>query len=254
MKRKKGDLIHNVQLAKGFLEVAQTLVSANRQDQLWLLLEHCCRLVYAKAAKLEQIMLQQRAKIQWIKGGDQCSRIFFRKIARRRATRRILQITDAQGVTHIDPDAVTHEFISYYQTLLGRERRQQMMGFGYLRPWARHILTEEEADHLIANFTADDVKNAVFDIGEDKAPGPDGFSSGFFKAAWPIVGQEVTRAVLDFFATGRLLKQINSTLVTLIPKVHTPMSVADFRPISCCIVLYKIITKLFFSVKVSFIE
>ncbi|KAL2252949.1 UNVERIFIED_CONTAM: putative mitochondrial protein [Sesamum indicum] len=244
MKRKKGDLTHNVQLVKGFLGVAQTLVSANRQDQLWLLLEHCCRLVYAKAEKLEQIMLQQRAKIQWMKGGDQCSRIFFRKIARRRATRRILQITDAQGVTHTDPDAVTHEFISYYQTLLGGERRQQMMDFGYLRPWARHILTEEEVDHLIANFTADDVKNAVFDIGEDKAQGPNSFSSGFFKVAWHVVGQEVTRAVLDFFAIGRLLKQINSTLVTLIPKVHTPMSVVDFRPISCCTVLYKIITKL----------
>ncbi|KAL2235610.1 UNVERIFIED_CONTAM: hypothetical protein Sindi_1293200 [Sesamum indicum] len=35
-----------------------------------------------------------------------------------------------------------------------------------------------------------DVKQAVFDIDQDKAPGPDGYSSGFFKAAWPIVGQE----------------------------------------------------------------
>ncbi|KAL2226618.1 UNVERIFIED_CONTAM: hypothetical protein Sindi_2020500 [Sesamum indicum] len=121
-----------------------------------------------------------------MKGGDQCSRIFFRKIARRRATRRILQITDAQRVTHTDPDAVTHEFVSYYQTLLGGERRQQMMDFGYLRPRGRHILTKEEADHLIANFIADDVKNAVFDIGEDKAPGPDGFSLGFFRAACPV--------------------------------------------------------------------
>ncbi|KAL2226619.1 UNVERIFIED_CONTAM: hypothetical protein Sindi_2020600 [Sesamum indicum] len=63
LKRKKGDLTNNVHLAKGFLEVAQTLVSANRQDELWLLLEHFCRLVYAKAAKFEQIMLQQRAKM-----------------------------------------------------------------------------------------------------------------------------------------------------------------------------------------------
>ncbi|KAL2251929.1 UNVERIFIED_CONTAM: hypothetical protein Sindi_2315200 [Sesamum indicum] len=56
------------------------------------------------------------------------------------------------------------------------------------------------------------------DIAEDKAPGPDGYSSGFFKAAWPIVGQEVSSAVLDFFSTGRLLKQINTTLLALIPK------------------------------------
>ncbi|XP_011101375.1 uncharacterized protein LOC105179455 [Sesamum indicum] len=194
-RRKKGDLTHNVQLAKGFLEIAQTLVSSNRRDELFLQLEHCCRIVLAKAAKLEQVMLRQRAKMQWMKGGDQCSRVFFHKIAQRRSARRILQITDDQGVTHIGP---------------GRA----------------------------------DVKQAVFDIAEDKAPGLDGYSSGFFKAAWPIVGQEVTSTVLDFFTTGRILKQINTTLLALIQKVHSPMSVSDFRPISCCNVLYKIIAKL----------
>lgn len=88
------------------------------------------------------------------------------------------------------------------------------------------------------------LKQAVFDIADDKAPGPDGYSSGFIKAAWPVVGQEVTKAVLEFFSTGKLLKQVNSTLLALIPKVHTPMTVGDFRPISCCNVLYKIIAEL----------
>ncbi|KAL2246963.1 UNVERIFIED_CONTAM: Transposon TX1 uncharacterized protein [Sesamum indicum] len=181
-RRNKGDLSHNVQLAKGFLEEAQNLVSSDRQNGLFLYLEHCCRFVYAKAVKIEQIMLQQRAKMQWMKGGDQCSRVFFRKIAQRRAARRILQINDENGSTHAEPEEVIHEFVSYYQNLLG------------------------------------DVKNAVFDIFEDKAPGPDGYSSGFFKAAWPVVGTEVTRAILNFFTTGKLLKQVNSTLLALIPK------------------------------------
>ncbi|KAL2246939.1 UNVERIFIED_CONTAM: hypothetical protein Sindi_2546200 [Sesamum indicum] len=79
-RRKKGDLSHNVQMAKGFLEAAQILVSSRRRDELYIQLEHSCRLVLAKATKLEQIMLQQRAKMQWMKGGDQCSRVFFRKI------------------------------------------------------------------------------------------------------------------------------------------------------------------------------
>ncbi|KAL2224838.1 UNVERIFIED_CONTAM: hypothetical protein Sindi_2937600 [Sesamum indicum] len=119
-----------------------------------------------------------------------------------------------------------------------------MIDIRFLRPWARHLVTEDETIFLLSPFTSSDVKEAVFDIAEDKAPGPDGYSSGFFKAAWPIVGGEVTRAVLDFFTTGRLLKQINTTLLALIPKVHSPMSVGDFRPISCCNVLYKIIAKL----------
>ncbi|KAL2237162.1 UNVERIFIED_CONTAM: hypothetical protein Sindi_0907900, partial [Sesamum indicum] len=210
-RRNKGDLSHNVQLAKGFLDEAQNL---------------------------------QRAKMQWMKEGDQCSRVFFRKIAQRRAGRRILQINDENGSTHIEPEEVIHEFVSYYQNLLGGNRRQILVDINYLRPWARHIITNEEASHLCLPFTPKDVKNAVFDISEDKAPGPNGYSSGFFKAAWPVVGTEVTRAVLNFFTTGKLLKQVNSTLLALIPKVHNPMTVGDFRPTSCCNVLYKIIAKL----------
>ncbi|KAL2252962.1 UNVERIFIED_CONTAM: hypothetical protein Sindi_0090900 [Sesamum indicum] len=139
-RRNKGDLSHNVELARGFLEHAQVLVSSNRQDELILLLEHCSRLVYAKAAELERIMLQQRAKMEWMKGGDQCSRVFFRKIAQRRTARRIMQINDAQGITITEPNAVIHEFISYYQSLLGGDRRQRVMDLRFLRPWARHIV------------------------------------------------------------------------------------------------------------------
>ncbi|KAL2231099.1 UNVERIFIED_CONTAM: hypothetical protein Sindi_1704300 [Sesamum indicum] len=231
-------------LAKGFLEMAQLLVTLNRRDELFLQLEHYCRLVLAKAAKLEQIMLQQRAKLQWMKGGDQCSRVFFRKIAQRRSARRILQINDEHGDTHTKPGAVVNEFVTFYHSLLGGEWRQAVIDIRFLRPWARHLLSEEDASSLLVPFTPADVKQAVFDIDEDKAPGPDGYSSGFFKAAWPIVGHEVSSAVLDFFNTGRLLKQINTTLLALIPKVHSPMTVNEFRPISCCNVLYKIIAKL----------
>ncbi|KAK4383744.1 Transposon TX1 uncharacterized protein [Sesamum angolense] len=132
-------------------------------------------------------MLQQRAKIQWMKGGDQCSRVFFRK------------------------NDISNVFVAYYQRLLGGDRTDRAMDLRYLRPWARHIITDEEASFLIRPVTKDDVKTAVFDIEEDWAPGPDGYSSGFFKAAWPVCA---------------------------------PSLVADFRPISCCNVIYKIITKI----------
>ncbi|KAL2247963.1 UNVERIFIED_CONTAM: hypothetical protein Sindi_2648600, partial [Sesamum indicum] len=183
--RKKGDLTLNVQLAKGFPDEAQQLVSTDRQNEALLQLEHCCRLVYAKAG---------------------------------RVARRILQINDDYGTSHTEPGEIINEFVGYYQNLLGDNRRQIMMDIGFLRLWARHILSNEEASHLISAFTPDNVKQAVFDIAEDKAPGPDGYSSGFFKAAWPVVGQEVTKAVLDFFSTGKLLKHVNSTLLALIPK------------------------------------
>ncbi|KAL0405113.1 UNVERIFIED_CONTAM: hypothetical protein Slati_3825200 [Sesamum latifolium] len=110
-----------------------------------------------------------------------------------------------------------------------------------------HIITTDEGVRLIRQVTREEVKAAFFDIAEDKAPGSDGYSAAFFKAAWPIVGEEMTQAVLEFFQNERLLKQVNATLLMLIPKVRAPTTVSDFRPISCCNVLYKAITKILVS-------
>ncbi|KAL0439176.1 UNVERIFIED_CONTAM: hypothetical protein Slati_2400600 [Sesamum latifolium] len=242
--RNKADLSLNVKLAGEYLASSQTLLQSNSHNSLLLYLEHCCRLVYMKVVKLEQIMLEQRAKIQWLKGGDQCSQVFFHKVASSRAVKKIFQITDGTGRTRTDEAEIVEEFIGFYQCLLGNERKDRYIDFRYLRPWARHIVTNDEANQLIRPMTKEEVKLTFFHIAEDKSPGPDGYSSGFYKAAWPVIGDEVTRAVLEFFTTGRLLKQVNTTLLALIPKVQAPSYVADFGPISCCNVLYKAITKI----------
>ncbi|XP_071739260.1 uncharacterized protein [Rutidosis leptorrhynchoides] len=88
-----------------------------------------------------------------------------------------------------------------------------------------------------------EVKDAIFNIGSEKSPGPDGFNAEFFKSSWIIVGDDVTKAVLDFFKNGKLLKKINHTVITLLPKVQTPSKITDYHPISCCNVIYKCISK-----------
>ncbi|KAL0293831.1 UNVERIFIED_CONTAM: Retrovirus-related Pol polyprotein from type-2 retrotransposable element R2DM [Sesamum radiatum] len=208
LRQRKGDLSTNVALAKGFLESAQSMLTADRHCPTLLHLEFCCKLVYRLASRLEQKMLHQRAKMAWMKEGDQCSRVFFRKVAKRRASKRVFQInTDGRTLTD-QPEVI------------------------------------EEAEALTAPVSSTEIRQAIFDIDETKAPGPDGYSAGFFKAAWSVIGEEVTQALLDFFRTGRLLKQINATLISLIPKVNSPSVVAEFRPISCCNVLYKAVTKI----------
>ena len=58
------------------------------------------------------------------------------------------------------------------------------------------------------------------------------------------MGPNVIAAIPNFFATGKLLKAWNISSVTLVPKVQCPLHPSDFRPISCCHVLYKCISKL----------
>lgn len=83
-------------------------------------------------------------------------------------------------------------------------------------------VTRAMNDSLLADFTEPEVKQAVFQMHPTKAPGPDGMPPLFFQKYWHIVGQDVSRAIIDFLSTGRLLRKINFTQVVLIPKVPQP--------------------------------
>ncbi|KAL0304783.1 UNVERIFIED_CONTAM: hypothetical protein Sangu_3066000 [Sesamum angustifolium] len=86
----------------------------------------------------------------------------------------------------------------------------------------------------ITVVTPEEVKQAIFSISDNKAPGPDGYSAYFFKRAWHIVGDQVCAAMLDFFRSGRLLRQLNHSIIALVRKSDHCPTVADYRPISCC--------------------
>jgi hypothetical protein len=81
-------------------------------------------------------------------------------------------------------------------------------------------------------------------MGSTKAPGPDGFTALFYKKYWHIVKDVVLACIWDFFGNNRLLKDHNHTFIALIPKHLGASTVHQFRPISLCNIIYKIISKI----------
>ncbi|GAA0169727.1 hypothetical protein LIER_24144 [Lithospermum erythrorhizon] len=77
----------------------------------------------------------------------------------------------------------------------------------------------------------------------NKAPGPDGMTALFFQHYWPIMEADICKMVLNFLNNGIFLRKFNFTLITLIPKVERPVSMAQFRPIALCNTVAKIIAK-----------
>lgn len=98
---------------------------------------------------------------------------------------------------------------------------------------------------LTATPTMEEVKEAVFNLCPDSAPGPDGFSGHFFTACWSIISVDVHAAVQEFFETAILPRALMATHIVLIPKGPSPASMKEFRPISLCNFAYKIISLIF---------
>lgn len=78
----------------------------------------------------------------------------------------------------------------------------------------------------------------------NKALGPDGMSAHFFKFYWNIIRGEVIEAITAFFQRGYMLGEINHSFIVLITKGNKAAMVSQFRVISLCNVIYKIISKL----------
>lgn len=89
-------------------------------------------------------------------------------------------------------------------------------------------LSTNHISNLEYNFSMDDNKVVLNSTPNNKTPGLDGFNSMFFKASWNIIKEDLYTAICDFFQTGKLLKEINVTSITLVPKVSVPFSVGDF--------------------------
>lgn len=97
---------------------------------------------------------------------------------------------------------------------------------------------------LLVDVTADEIYHTLKSMPRNKSPGPDGYTVEFFIASWDIIGDQFVAAVLEFFSSREILKQLNSTSLALIPKVAQPTKIIDYRPIACCNIIYKCISKI----------
>ncbi|GJW15973.1 RNA-directed DNA polymerase, eukaryota, reverse transcriptase zinc-binding domain protein [Tanacetum coccineum] len=196
---------------------------------------------YNEAMKDEESLLFQKAKVNWMREGDK-NNAYFHKVVKEMFHRsRIVSICDEAGVRH-ENEHVAGQFVDHFQKFLGCT--DKVAPFPQDEGLFPTILSTEEAESMIIPVLEKQIKKALFDIDEQKAHGPDGFSTKFFKAAWNIIGKDMCLAVQEFFQTGKLLGEVNATLISLIPKLNTPNKVSDYRPIACCNVIYKCISKI----------
>ena len=91
--------------------------------------------------------------------------------------------------------------------------------------------------------TKQELWDTLKDMKRNASPGPDGFNVEFYLATWSWIGDDVAALVSSFFHSRVMPQHINDTHIVLIPKKLVALVPVDYRPISLCNVVYKLISK-----------
>lgn len=104
-------------------------------------------------------------------------------------------------------------------------------------------MEEEESESLIREVSKEEVESIIKSMAKDKSPGPNRWTIELFQHFFEHIGAELSEVVEESRRKGEIYPPFNSTFIALIPKKEEPKSFEDFRPISLCNSIYKIIAK-----------
>ncbi|KAG7579199.1 hypothetical protein ISN45_Aa03g033600 [Arabidopsis thaliana x Arabidopsis arenosa] len=230
---KKENLLAEITSIHEELDQYQTDALLEKEDQLIKELE--------TVLEQEETIWFQKSREKWIALGERNISFFHTSTVIRRRKNRIEALKNDEGQWVSNPEELESLANSYYQKLYSMEDVSQTVPAlshnGFLR------LTREEKVKLSNLIVASEIEIAMRSMGAFKSPGPDGYQPVFYQKSWDIVGESVTHFVLQFFESGVLPPGLNDVLLVLIAKVMKPEMITQFRPISLCNVLFKVITK-----------
>lgn len=188
----------------------------------------------------EEVLWFQKSRCKWLEFGDRNTRYFHGITVVRRRKSTIDSLQDVEGRWIDDQEELGRMVSGFYQQLFTDSGSFEPFCLFYCFP----RLEEELVHDLSREVTNEEIRSTIGLMGNFKAPGSDGLQAIFYKSQWSIVGPAVCSLIKAIFKDPRKVKEINDTMITLVPKVEPVTSIKEMRPISLCNVTYKAVTKI----------
>lgn len=187
----------------------------------------------------EELYWKQRAKLFWLKEGDDNTRFFHASATTRKKANKITKLVDDNGISCEDQEGMNNIVLQYFSKLFTEgETTVNLMNNSSTR-----LITDEQNEFLTSAFRFEEFTAAIKEMHPDKSAGPDGLNPAFYQSFWSVMGKEIFKQCTNWLQTRVFPGELNSTNVVLLPKKENATSMKDLRPIALCNVLYKIIAK-----------
>lgn len=191
---------------------------------------------------VEALRIRRFSRFQWVKEGDLPTKFFFKFLKNRGSSPKIRVLDNGMGEEIEDEEQIRGEFSKFYSRLYqsedsGREVRE------YLESVITNKLSVEDRDSLERAVDGQEIERVVKGLAKGKSPGLDGVPNEFYQRCWDWIKEDLEEVVRNILKGGGLSRELNQSLIVLVPKVNNSKTVKDFRPISLLGGIYKIIAK-----------
>lgn len=185
---------------------------------------------------------KQCSRSNWLLQSDRNTAYFHHRANHRHCTNRIHRIHIGPGCFVTSQTDISGVVVKNFAELFTTEHTK--VDFDHIFS-SISIPQMSAADHAMVDvpFTQLEIWTALNNMDPTKAPGPDEFHTKFFQTQWRTVGSAISKVLLGCLNDGDHIGMLNDTFITLIPKTKNPKSMVDFRLISLCNLVYKILSK-----------
>ncbi|KAI9101609.1 hypothetical protein K1719_023853 [Acacia pycnantha] len=116
----------------------------------------------------------QISRITWLNCGDRNTKFFHNSVIQRRQRNKVLRLKNDNGIWLEESSAINKAFSGFYQNLFCSVSPRPM---DQALTYVKEVVTAEDNDGLMRQVTDQEIEESVFQIGANKAPGPDGYSA-----------------------------------------------------------------------------